>query len=85
MKPIALFDYLIQNSTKKGDAVLDTFGGSGTTIIACEQNGRTGYSTELDPRYVDVIIQRYINLKGSSEDVFLIDGDRKVPWEVLNG
>jgi site-specific DNA-methyltransferase (adenine-specific) len=86
MKPIKLFDYLIQNSSKKGDVVLDTFGGSGTTIIACEQNGRCGYSTELDPKYCDVIIQRYINLKESSEDVFILDGVRKVPYaEVFNG
>lgn len=86
MKPVKLFDYLIQNSSKKGDAILDTFGGSGTTIIACEQNGRCGYSTELDPKYCDVIVQRYINLKGSSEDVFIIDGDKRIPYsEVFNG
>lgn len=59
MKPIALFDYLIRNSTKKGDVVLDLFGGSGTTIIACEQNGRIAYSMEYDPKYVDVIISRW--------------------------
>lgn len=86
MKPVKLFDYLIKNSSKKGDIVLDSFGGSGTTIIACEQNGRNGYSTELDPKYCDVIVQRYINLKGSSDDVFLIDGDKKIPYaEVFNG
>ena len=86
MKPIKLFDYLIKNSSKKGDIVLDTFGGSGTTIIACEQNGRCGYSTELDPKYCDVIVQRYVNLKGNSDDVFLIDGDKKIPYaEVFNG
>lgn len=64
MKPVKLFDYLIKNSSKKGDVVLDTFGGSGTTIIACEQNGRCGYSTELDPKYCDVIVQRWENLTG---------------------
>ena len=86
MKPVKLFDYLIKNSSKKGDIVLDTFGGSGTTIIACEQNGRCGYSTELDPKYCDVIVQRYVNLKGNSDDVFLIDGDKKIPYaEVFNG
>lgn len=62
MKPVPLFDYLIKNSTKSGDIVLDTFGGSGTTIIACEQNGRSGYLMELDPRYVDVIINRWETL-----------------------
>lgn len=80
MKPVALFDYLIKNSSKRGDVVLDTFGGSGTTIIACEQNGRTGYSTELDPIYCDVIIQRYINLVGSDSDVFVGSGDEWMPW-----
>lgn len=59
MKPIPLFDYLIRNSSKPGDIVLDTFGGSGTTIMACEQNGRNGYCMELDPKYVDVIINRW--------------------------
>ena len=64
MKPVALFDYLIRNSSKAGDIVLDSFGGSGTSIIACEQNGRRCYTCELDPRYVDVIIQRWENLTG---------------------
>ena len=64
MKPVELFAYQIQNSTKKMDIVLDLFGGSGTTIIACEQTGRIGYSMELDPKYCDVIIKRYENLTG---------------------
>lgn len=64
MKPVKLFDYLMKNSSKKDDIVLDTFGGSGTTIIACEQNGRCGYSTELDPKYCDVIVERWEKLTG---------------------
>lgn len=64
MKPVALFDYEIKNNTKQGDIVLDLFGGSGTTIMACEQNGRIGYSMELDPRYVDAIVQRWENFTG---------------------
>lgn len=64
MKPVALFAYQIQNSTKKGDIVLDLFGGSGTTIIACEQTGRSGFCMELDPKYCDVIIKRFENLTG---------------------
>jgi site-specific DNA-methyltransferase (adenine-specific) len=72
MKPIALFDYQIRNSSKKGDVVLDLFGGSGTTIIACEQNGRKGYSMELDPKYCDVIIKRWETLTG--EKAVLLNG-----------
>ena len=64
MKPIPLFGYLMQNSTKKGDAVLDLFGGSGTTMIAAEQLGRRCFMMELDPHYCDVIIQRWEDLSG---------------------
>ena len=64
MKPVGLFDYQIKNSSKKGDNVLDLFGGSGTTIIACEQDGRNGFMMEYDPIYVDVIIKRWENLTG---------------------
>lgn len=64
MKPIPLFDYQIKNNTKGGDVVLDLFGGSGTTIMACEQNGRRGYSMEYDPRYVDVIVDRWEKFTG---------------------
>lgn len=64
MKPVSLFDYQIKNNTRKGDIVLDLFGGSGTTIIACEQNGRIGYSMELDEKYCDVIIKRWEEFTG---------------------
>ena len=64
MKPIALFDYQIKNNTKKEDVVLDLFAGSGTTLIACEQNGRISYNMELDPRYCDVIIERWETFTG---------------------
>ena len=64
MKPVGLFGYLISNSTKKNDLVLDTFGGSGTTIIACEQLGRRCDMMELDPHYCDVIIARWEKLTG---------------------
>ena len=64
MKPVALFDYQIKNSTKTGDNVLDLFGGSGTTIMACEQDGRNAYVMEYDPKYVDVIIKRWEDFTG---------------------
>lgn len=64
MKPVALFDYQIKNNTKGGDIVLDLFGGSGTTVAACEQNGRNAYVMELDPKYCDVIVKRWESLTG---------------------
>ena len=64
MKPVGLFAYQIKNSSKKGEVVLDMFAGSGTTIIACEQTGRIGYSMELDPKYCDVIIRRWESFTG---------------------
>ena len=59
MKPVELFEYLIKNSTKAGDVVLDGFGGSGTTLIACEKNKRKARLVELDPHYCDVIRRRW--------------------------
>jgi DNA modification methylase len=67
MKPIALVAYPLQNSSKKGDLVLDLFGGSGSTMMACEQTGRINYSMELDPKYCDVIVQRYVNYTGNNK------------------
>lgn len=71
MKPVALFDYQIKNNTKGGDIVLDLFAGSGTTVAACEQDGRTAYCMEYDPKYCDVIIKRWENLTG--EKAVLVD------------
>lgn len=64
MKPVKLIAYLIRNSSRPGEIVLDTFAGSGTTLIAAEQTGRTCYAVEYDPRYCDVIVKRWENLTG---------------------
>lgn len=64
MKPVALISYEIKNSTKEEDCVLDLFGGSGTTLIACEELNRVCYMMELDPKFVDVIIKRWENMTG---------------------
>lgn len=64
MKPVPLFARLIRNSSRRGDAVLDLFGGSGTTAVACEQMGRDAYLMELDPAYCDVIVARWERLTG---------------------
>lgn len=68
MKPLDLWGYQIKNSSKKGDIVLDSFGGSGTTIIACEQLERRGYCMELDAHYCDVIIARWEKLTGKTAE-----------------
>lgn len=66
MKPVLLFDYEMQCNTQPGENVLDLFGGSGTTVIAAEQNGRNAYVMELDPRFVDVIIDRWEKFTGET-------------------
>lgn len=69
MKPIPLFDYQIKNSSKPGDRVLDIFGGSGTTLMACQQNGRKSYTMEYDPHYVDIIIKRWEDFTGEKAEL----------------
>lgn len=69
MKPIALLAYPIMNSSMTNTLVLDPFGGSGSTLIACEQSERTCYTVELDEKYCDVIVKRYIEQAGSAEGV----------------
>lgn len=64
MKPVALFEYQLLNNTKGGDIVLDSFGGSGTTLIAAEKNGRVARLMELDPKYCDVIVTRWQQFTG---------------------
>ena len=64
MKPVRLFGYQVSNSSQPGDIVLDTFAGSGTTIVACEQLHRKARLIELDPHYCDVIIARWEKLTG---------------------
>jgi DNA modification methylase len=66
MKPVALVERAIRNSSKSRDIVLDPFGGSGTTLIAAERAGRRARLIELDPKYVDVIIQRWQSQAGQS-------------------
>jgi site-specific DNA-methyltransferase (adenine-specific) len=65
MKPIGLFTYQIQNSSKSGDIVIDCFGGSGTTMVACEQTNRQARIVEFDPKYCQVIIDRMLKLDPS--------------------
>ncbi len=72
---VEFVSYYINNFSNKNDSVLDLFGGTGTTLIACEQLNRICYMMEIDPKYVQVILQRYINFKGTSDDVYRINAD----------
>jgi DNA modification methylase len=70
-KPVELPARAIKNSSQENGIVMDLFGGSGSTLIACEQLNRNCYMMELDEKYVDVIVNRYIKFKGTDEDVML--------------
>jgi len=79
MKPLDLIGWLIEFGSKKGDLILDSFSGSGSTLIAGDQAGRRVYTMEIDPRYVDVDVKRYIRYKGSAEGCYLIRNGEKLP------
>lgn len=79
MKPVELVARALQNSSNKGDFVIDLFGGSGTTLIAAEETERQCLMVELDPKYVDVIVKRYIHYMGSSENCYLIRNGERLP------
>ena len=81
MKPVPLVAYPILNSSMTGCIVLDPFGGSGSTLIACDQTGRICYTVEMDEKFCDVIVNRYIEFKGSDIDVFLMRDGQKIPFE----
>lgn len=68
MKPVRLMGRILLNSTKKLEVVLDPFAGSGSTLIAAEQLGRTSYMMELDPKFVEVIIDRYEKFTGNKAE-----------------
>ena len=80
MKPVALVAYPILNSSLTNCIVLDPFGGSGSTLIACEQTDRICNTIELDEKYTDVIVKRYIEQVGTSDDVYLIRDGEKVKY-----
>jgi DNA modification methylase len=82
MKPVALVERAIRNSSKSRDIVLDPFGGSGSTLIACEKAGRQARLVELDPRYVDVICQRWQEFTGK---VAILEADGRAFEEIAAG
>ena len=84
MKPIPLLAYPIKNSSAPNAVVLDTFGGSGSTLIACDETDRICYTMELDPKYASVIVQRYVDKVGSAAEVKVMrDGAELTYDEVM--
>ena len=85
MKPIPLLAYPICNSSMSNTLILDPFGGSGSTLIACEQTDRSCYTAELDEKYCDVIVKRYIGQVGSAEGVFVERDGEQIPYSEVEG
>jgi len=81
MKPVALCAYPITNSSMSNCIVLDPFGGSGSTLIACEQINRICYCIELDEKYADVIVKRYIEMNRGDSGVFLERNGQRIPYK----
>lgn len=82
-KPLDLLSYPIGNSTQENGVVIDTFGGSGSTMMACEQMNRICYMMELDEKYASVILRRYVENTNNAEGVFVERNGRKIPYTKL--
>ena len=76
--------YPIQNSSVVNSIVLEPFAGSGSTLIACEQTDRVCYAIELDEKFVDVIVKRYVDFIGNSDSVFLVRNGDKIPYSEVS-
>lgn len=84
MKPVALMAYPIQNSCMSNCIVLDPFLGSGSTLIACEETGRICYGVELDEKFCDVIVKRYVEKTESGDQVFVLRDGEKIPYAQIS-
>lgn len=82
-KPLDLLGYPISNSSQENAIVLDTFGGSGSTMMACEQTNRICHMMELDEKYASVILRRYVEDTGDSENVYVVRSGEKIPYSAL--
>ena len=82
-KPLDLLAYPINNSTQANAIVIDTFGGSGSTLMACEQMNRICYTMELDEKYASVILRRYVEDTNDSENVYVVRNGEKIPYSSL--
>ncbi|EOS71020.1 hypothetical protein C818_01028 [Lachnospiraceae bacterium MD308] len=83
MKPVPLIAYPIKNSSMSNCIVLDPFGGSGSTLIACEQTDRVCYTIELDEKFCDVIVKRYIEQAGTTENVYVVRNGQTIKFDEL--
>lgn len=82
-KPLDLLAYPIGNSSQENAIVIDTFGGSGSTLMTCEQTNRTCYMMELDEKYASVILRRYVEDTGDEDNVFVVRDGEKIPYKDL--
>lgn len=82
-KPLDLLGYPIGNSSQENGIVIDTFGGSGSTLMACEQMNRICYTMELDPKYASVILRRYVEDTGDSDGLYVIRNGEQIPYTDL--
>ena len=82
-KPLDLLSYPISNSTQENAVVIDTFGGSGSTLMACEKMNRICYTMELDEKYASVILRRYVEDTGDKDNVYVIRNGKKIPYADL--
>ena len=77
-KPVPLISYLMKNSSRPKDLVIDLFGGSGTTLIAAEETDRTCFTMEIDEKYASAIVRRYVKARGNTDDVFVVRGGDRI-------
>lgn len=82
-KPLDLLSYPISNSTQENAVVIDTFGGSGSTLMACEKMNRICYTMEIDEKYASVILRRYVEDTGDMDNVYVIRNGKKIPYADL--
>lgn len=82
-KPLDLLSYPIRNSSQENAIIIDTFGGSGSTLMACEATNRICYTMELDEKYASVILRRYVEDTGDVDGVYVIRGDKRIPYANL--
>ena len=82
-KPLDLLSYPIKNSSQENAIVLDTFGGSGSTLMACEQTNRICFMMELDEKYASVILRRYVENTNNADGVYVLRGGQRIPYSEL--